>query len=36
LTVKGVGVGDTRFRVDMTSDLSSIPVMETESTHIYE
>ena len=36
LTVKGVGVGDVRFRVEMTSDQIGEPVMETESTNIYE
>jgi uncharacterized repeat protein (TIGR01451 family) len=36
LTVKGVGEGDVRFRVDMTSDNLGSPVMETESTHIYK
>ncbi len=36
LTIKGVGTGDTRFRVEMTSDQTTTPVMETESTHIYD
>lgn len=35
--VKGSKTGDTRFRVDLTSDqLGSTPVMETESTNWYE
>jgi uncharacterized repeat protein (TIGR01451 family) len=33
--VKGIAVGDVRFRVEMTSDQLTRPVMETESTHIY-
>jgi uncharacterized repeat protein (TIGR01451 family) len=33
--VRGVAVGDVRFRVDLTSDQLKRPVMETESTHIY-
>lgn len=36
VTVKGVGVGDTRFQVEMKSDQIETAVMETESTHIYE
>jgi len=36
VTVKGVGVGDVRFRVEMTSDQIGEPVMETESTRIYD
>ena len=36
LTVKGVGEGDVRFRVQMTSDQIGSPVMETESTHVYK
>jgi uncharacterized repeat protein (TIGR01451 family) len=35
VTVKGVGEGDVRFRVQLTSDQLDTPVMETESTHIY-
>jgi uncharacterized repeat protein (TIGR01451 family) len=33
--VKGVQVGDTRFKVTLTSDQLQRPVEETESTHIY-
>ena len=33
--VKGVGTGDVRFGVKMTSDQLSSPVTETESTNIY-
>jgi uncharacterized repeat protein (TIGR01451 family) len=36
LTVKGVKSGDVRFRVDMKTDQLDSPVMETESTRIYE
>lgn len=36
IKIKGVGVGDVRFRVELTSDQVDSPVMETESTHIYE
>ncbi len=36
VNVKGVGVGDVRFGVEMTSDQLTSPVTETESTHIYE
>jgi uncharacterized repeat protein (TIGR01451 family) len=35
VTVRGVGEGDVRFRVEMISDQIDSPVMETESTHIY-
>lgn len=35
VTVKGIGEGDTRFRVEMKSDQMESPVMETESTRIY-
>lgn len=35
VTVKGTGVGDVRFRVELKSDQINTPVMETESTHIY-
>ena len=36
VTVKGVGVGDVRFGVQLKSDQVETPVMETESTHIYD
>ena len=36
VVIKGVGTGDTRFRVTLTSDQIDSPVEETESTHIYE
>lgn len=36
LTAKGVKAADVRFRVQMKSDQTETPVMETESTHIYE
>jgi len=36
VTVKGIGVGDVRFRVELNSDQITSPVMETESTHIYD
>jgi uncharacterized repeat protein (TIGR01451 family) len=36
LTVKGVGEGDVRFKVEMISDQINRPVMETESTNIYK
>ena len=36
VVVKGIGVGDTRFHVTLTSDQMDSPVDETESTHIYE
>ena len=32
---KGAKAGDSRFRVEMTTDVTTSPVMETESTHIY-
>lgn len=35
VTVKGTGVGDVRFGVELRSDQIESPVMETESTHIY-
>ncbi|MFH1749017.1 MAG: hypothetical protein ABIG44_18450 [Planctomycetota bacterium] len=35
VVVKGVTVGDVRFKVSMTSDQVTSPVAETESTHIY-
>ncbi|MCG8409358.1 MAG: DUF11 domain-containing protein [Phycisphaerales bacterium] len=34
--VRGVGEGDVRFRVELKSDQINTPVMETESTHIYQ
>ncbi|MCG3181499.1 MAG: Large cysteine-rich periplasmic protein OmcB [Phycisphaerae bacterium] len=36
ITVKGNKAGDVRFKVTLTSDNTSSPVEETESTHIYE
>jgi len=36
VTVKGVGEGDVRFKVEMKSDQMDTPVMETESTRIYQ
>jgi uncharacterized repeat protein (TIGR01451 family) len=36
LTVKGTKSADVRFKVQMKSDQTETPVMETESTHIYE
>ena len=36
LVVKGTGEGDVRFKVEMKSDQIDSPVMETESTHIYQ
>lgn len=36
VTVKGVGVGDVRFKVELNSDQMTSPVNETESTHIYQ
>jgi len=36
IVVKGVGAGDTRFRVTLTSDQIDSPVEETESTRFYE
>lgn len=35
VTAKGTKAADVRFRVNLTSDAISSPVMETESTHIY-
>ncbi|OGV69033.1 MAG: hypothetical protein A3K19_06260 [Lentisphaerae bacterium RIFOXYB12_FULL_65_16] len=35
LRVKGLAAGDVRFKVELTSDQLTRPVMETESTHIY-
>jgi uncharacterized repeat protein (TIGR01451 family) len=36
VTVKGIKAGDARFRVNLKSDQIDSPVMETESTHVYE
>ena len=36
VTVKGVGVGDVRFRTQLKTDQIDTPVSETESTRIYE
>lgn len=36
VTVRGTGTGDVRFGVQLTSDQTTTPVNETESTHIYE
>ncbi len=36
VTVKGIGEGDVRFKVEMKSDQMDTPVMETESTRIYQ
>ena len=36
VTIKGIGVGDTRFKVSLTSDQMDSPAEETESTHIYK
>jgi uncharacterized repeat protein (TIGR01451 family) len=36
VTVRGVDEGDVRFRVEMNTDQTDSPVMETESTHIYK
>jgi len=35
LRVKGVQAGDQRFRVEMTSDEMSTPVVKEESTRVY-
>jgi uncharacterized repeat protein (TIGR01451 family) len=35
VTVKGVKAGDSRFRIEMSSDQVDSPVMETESTRVY-
>ena len=35
VVVKGVQAGDVRFKVELTSDMLTSPVTETESTHIY-
>lgn len=36
LVVKGVGTGDVRFKVSLTSDQMTSPAEETESTNIYK
>lgn len=36
VTTKGVGEGDVRFKVQMMSDQIETPVMETESTNVYQ
>ncbi len=36
VVVRGTQVGDTRFRVEMTTDQTTSPVNETESTRFYE
>lgn len=36
VTVKGTKPGDSRFKVVLTSDQTTSPVFETESSHIYE
>ncbi|GJM26488.1 MAG: hypothetical protein DHS20C16_29030 [Phycisphaerae bacterium] len=36
VTVKGIGEGDVRFKVELNSDQMTSPVNETESTHIYQ
>jgi len=36
VTVKGVKAADVRFKVSLTSDQATVPVEETESTHVYE
>ena len=36
VVVKGVAVGDVRFKVSLTSDQMTKPAEETESTHIYK
>jgi len=36
VVVKGVGTGDVRFKVSLTSDQMTSPAEETESTNIYE
>ena len=35
VVVKGIGAGDVRFRVALTSDQMTSPAEESESTHIY-
>lgn len=36
LKAKAVGVGDIRFQLELTTDQSSKPILETESTFLYE
>lgn len=36
VTVKGIKPGDSRFKVVLTSDQTTSPVFETESSHIYD
>jgi hypothetical protein len=36
VVVRGVRAGDIRFKVTMSSDQLTIPVEETEATHVYE
>ena len=36
IVVKGIQVGDARFKVTMSSDRSAVPVEYTEVTHIYQ
>jgi uncharacterized repeat protein (TIGR01451 family) len=36
VTVKGIGVGDVRFKVELNSDQMDSPVNESESTRIYQ
>ena len=33
---KGAKEGDSRFKISMTTDITTSPIMETESTHVYE
>ncbi len=35
VVAKGVKEGDVRFKVSMTTDQTTSPVEETESTHVY-
>lgn len=36
VVVKGLKVGDVRFKVELTSDMMTTPAEKSESTHIYE
>ena len=36
VVTKGAKAGDSRFKVSMTTDITTSPIMETESTHVYE
>lgn len=36
VTVKGIKAADARFKIQMKSDQTETPVMETESSHIYD